>query len=167
LKLRQDSHDARHHCYANVVGFDDQTYRANDDGEPNHSAGDPILGQIRSFELTNTLIVVIRYFGGTKLGVGGLINAYKTAAREALVDLKRVPVWPQVSMTLKFEYTQTSELERLMEDYEIKITERKYSESCEFHILVRKEFLNDFTNAVGETSAKLEKLNGDNPPAQG
>ncbi|MEQ9007162.1 MAG: YigZ family protein, partial [Ekhidna sp.] len=77
--LRKEYYDARHHCFAWVLGMDDQSYRANDDGEPAHSAGDPILGQIRSFELTNVLVVVIRYFGGTKLGVGGLINAYKTA----------------------------------------------------------------------------------------
>ena len=77
-ELRKEFYDARHHCYAYILEPDASQYRANDDGEPNHSAGDPILGQIRSHELTNTLVVVIRYFGGTKLGVSGLINAYKT-----------------------------------------------------------------------------------------
>ena len=76
--------DARHHCYAYVLGPERKVFRANDDGEPNHSAGDPILGQINSKELTNTLVVVVRYFGGTKLGVSGLITAYRTAAEEAL-----------------------------------------------------------------------------------
>ena len=85
--LRQQYHDARHHCYAFVLkpleGQADR-FRANDDGEPSHSAGDPILGQIRSLSLHDVLVVVVRYFGGTKLGVGGLVNAYKTAAAQAL-----------------------------------------------------------------------------------
>ncbi|PLX14682.1 MAG: YigZ family protein, partial [Marinilabiliales bacterium] len=87
-QLRSDYHDARHHCYAYMLGPKKENYRANDDGEPSSTAGKPILGQIRSFDLTNILIVVIRYFGGTKLGVGGLINAYKTAAEEALKNAK-------------------------------------------------------------------------------
>src|SRR3954468_18127958 len=82
--LKKTHFDARHHCFAYVLGPDKTKYRAFDDGEPNHSAGDPILGQIRSRNLTNVLVVVIRYFGGVKLGVGGLISAYRTAAEEAL-----------------------------------------------------------------------------------
>jgi len=76
-ELKKVYYDARHHCYAYILGHDGEQYRASDDGEPNHSAGDPILGQIKSNNLTNTLIVVVRYFGGTKLGISGLINAYK------------------------------------------------------------------------------------------
>ena len=83
-ETRKTYYDARHHCYAYILGHEGTQFRANDDGEPNHSAGDPILGQIRSKELTNTLVIVVRYFGGTKLGVSGLINAYKTAAALAL-----------------------------------------------------------------------------------
>lgn len=83
-KLRKQYYDARHHCYAYILGENKDKYRANDDGEPAHSAGDPILGQIRAKDLTNTLVVVIRYFGGTKLGVGGLISAYKIATEDAL-----------------------------------------------------------------------------------
>jgi uncharacterized YigZ family protein len=79
-------HDARHHCFAFRIGITNILERSNDDGEPSGTAGKPILGQIRSFELTNVVVVVIRYFGGTKLGVGGLINAYKTAAQEALLQ---------------------------------------------------------------------------------
>jgi len=79
-------HDARHHCFAFRIGITNILERSNDDGEPSGTAGKPILGQIRSFELTNVVVVVIRYFGGTKLGVGGFINAYKTAAREALLQ---------------------------------------------------------------------------------
>src|SRR6186713_1623645 len=82
--LKSEYFDARHHCYAWMLGPERNHFRAFDDGEPNHSAGDPILGQIRSKNLTNVLVVVVRYFGGTKLGVGGLISAYKIAAEEAL-----------------------------------------------------------------------------------
>ena len=90
-EVRKKYHDARHHCYAWMLQPDQSKSRANDDGEPNHSAGDPILGQIKSFELTNTLVVVIRYFGGTKLGVGGLINAYKTAAANTNLMISSIP----------------------------------------------------------------------------
>ncbi len=83
-ELRKEYHDARHHCYAWVLSPDRQTWRVNDDGEPSGTAGKPILGQINSRELTNILVVVIRYFGGTLLGVSGLINAYRTAAADAL-----------------------------------------------------------------------------------
>lgn len=82
--IRKEYHDARHHCYAWMLGYDRNQFRANDDGEPSNSAGKPILGQIESFGLTNVLIIVVRYFGGTKLGVGGLITAYKAAAKDAL-----------------------------------------------------------------------------------
>jgi uncharacterized YigZ family protein len=82
--LRKQYFDARHHCFAYILGADKPRFRAFDDGEPNHSAGDPILGQIRSRELTNVLVVVIRYFGGVKLGMGGLMAAYKAAAENAL-----------------------------------------------------------------------------------
>ncbi len=82
--IRKEYHDARHHCYAWMLGYDRNHFRANDDGEPSNSAGKPILGQIESFELTNVLIIVVRYFWGTKLGVGGLITAYKAAAKDAL-----------------------------------------------------------------------------------
>lgn len=85
-KLKKEHHSARHWCYAYQLGTETITYRANDDGEPSNSAGMPIYGQIQSFEVTNVLIVVVRYFGGVKLGVGGLINAYKTTAQLALND---------------------------------------------------------------------------------
>ena len=100
-KLRKQYYDARHHCYAFILGLENQTERANDDGEPNHSAGDPILGQIKSFGLTNTLVVVVRYFGGTKLGVGGLVHAYKTATADAL------------SKAMKFELYERAQFFRL------------------------------------------------------
>ena len=85
-ELRKEYHDARHHCYAYRLGASKEIYRVNDDGEPSSSAGKPIFGQIQSNDLSNILIVVVRYFGGTLLGVGGLINAYRSAAADALIN---------------------------------------------------------------------------------
>jgi uncharacterized YigZ family protein len=111
--LRKQFYDARHFCYGYIFGLAAEHYRANDDGEPNHSAGDPILGQIKSNELTNTLVVVVRYFGGTKLGVGGLITAYKTAAAEALAQNEIIEKPITKSFTLMFPYEEMNEVQRL------------------------------------------------------
>lgn len=128
--LRKEFHDARHHCYAYVLGSDRSEFRANDDGEPNHSAGDPILGQIHSKNLTDTLIVVVRYFGGTKLGVSGLINAYKLAAEEALVnaDIEKVIVKKDIKLT--YPYDSTNEVMRLVSDLEIQIVDQVFESDC-------------------------------------
>lgn len=103
---RKTHHQARHVCYAYRLGADKKIYRANDDGEPNNSAGVPILGQIQSFDLTNVLVGVVRYFGGTKLGVGGLIQAYKTAAREALEQAIILERELKEEFELHFRYDQ-------------------------------------------------------------
>lgn len=129
-ELRKKYYDARHHCYAYVLGADRETYRANDDGEPNHSAGDPILGQINSRQLTNTLVVVVRYFGGTKLGVSGLINAYKVSTEEALnnVQVKKIDITRTIS--LRYSYDTTNEVMRLINDFEVKITDQVFEADC-------------------------------------
>ncbi len=122
--------DARHHCYAYVLGADKSKSRANDDGEPNHSAGDPILGQIRSKKLTNVLVIVVRYFGGTKLGVSGLITAYKTAAEEALT--KAIIIEQQIKVTITFEFTYdvTPALMKLVKDFDLIIIDQQFGDSC-------------------------------------
>src|SRR5690349_20736416 len=102
--LRKKYFDARHHCFAWMLGPDQRSFRAFDDGEPNHSAGDPILGQIRSRGLTNVLIVVVRYFGGVKLGVGGLISAYRSAAEDALNNAAIISIEITFDLDLSFEY---------------------------------------------------------------
>ena len=130
-ELRKEYHDARHHCYAYIINPDASLFRANDDGEPNHSAGDPILGQIRSYELTNTLVVVIRYFGGTKLGVSGLINAYKTATAEALKQAKISQLQVQKEVSFEFAYAQTNEVMKLVSKYELKITSQLFETDCQ------------------------------------
>ena len=105
--IRKEYYDARHVCYAFSLQQPFLTERGNDDGEPAHTAGTPILNQIRSFELSNVLVVVVRYFGGTKLGVSGLIQAYKTAAEEALLKAKRITMEPKerYQIILPYEYT--------------------------------------------------------------
>jgi len=119
--LKKKYFDATHHCFAWVLGADKTKFRAVDDGEPNHSAGDPILGQIRSKDLTNVLIVVVRYFGGTKLGVGGLIQAYKSAAEEALHQATIIEEDVTENFVVRYPYDETSEVMRLVKDFDAKI----------------------------------------------
>lgn len=128
--LRKQYYDARHHCYAYILGNKSEKYRANDDGEPNHSAGDPILGQIRSKNLTNTLVVVVRYFGGTKLGVSGLITAYKTAAKEALDAAEVIETTIKDEVMIDFTYEQTSDVMRLAKEFNLEIQNQTFQETC-------------------------------------
>ncbi|MEQ8302486.1 MAG: YigZ family protein [Cyclobacteriaceae bacterium] len=129
-KLRKKYYDARHHCYAWMLGSELTEYRANDDGEPNHSAGDPILGQIKSKGLTNVLIVVVRYFGGTKLGVGGLINAYRTAAEDALSKVEVIKKDLTEPVTIHYDYDQTADILRLVKEFDLPILSQDFGEQC-------------------------------------
>jgi len=137
-KLRSDYHDARHHCYAYMLGLQKENFRANDDGEPSSTAGKPILGQIRSFDLTDILIVVIRYFGGTKLGVGGLINAYKTAAEEAIKHAKIIKKTLHDIYELKFDYPEMNEIMRIMKEEQIEQVDQNFELSCSLTLALRK-----------------------------
>ncbi len=139
VALRREYYDARHHCYAWILGEDKQRHRANDDGEPNHSAGDPILGQIRSKGLTNILIVVVRYFGGVKLGVGGLISAYKSAAEEALNTAIIEEKMITATLKLFYPYESTSEIMRVVKEFDLKILEQTFQEAC--HLLLEGSVL--------------------------
>lgn len=129
-EVRKKYFDARHHCYAYVLGADKSKSRANDDGEPNHSAGDPILGQIRSKNLTNVLVVVVRYFGGTKLGVGGLITAYKTSAEEALNDVQIIEQQVTVTLVFEFGYDVTPAIMKLVKDFNLNIRNQEFGDAC-------------------------------------
>ena len=129
--IKKDYHDARHHCYAYIIGDDGQLFRANDDGEPGHSAGDPILGQLKSFELTNIMVVVVRYFGGTKLGVSGLINAYKTSTREAIISGKIIKVNITKPIRIEYPYQSTNEVMKLLDQFNIKISDQIFESSCQ------------------------------------
>jgi uncharacterized YigZ family protein len=127
----KEHHQARHLCYAYRFGVDQSVFRANDDGEPNNSAGAPILGQITSFDLSNVLIGVVRYYGGTKLGVGGLINAYRTAAKEAIeaAVIEELEVFNWVKIT--FEYIDMPNVMNLLKKYNLKMIENVFEISCE------------------------------------
>ncbi len=135
-EIKKEYFDARHHCYAYIIGADKSKFRANDDGEPNHSAGDPILGQIRSKNLTNVLVVVVRYFGGTKLGVSGLITAYKTAAEEALNKAQIIEQQITVTFVFEFSYEVTPVIMKLIKDFSLKIMNQEFGETCSIEIEV-------------------------------
>lgn len=140
-KLKAEHHKARHWCYAWQLGTEKISYRANDDGEPNNSAGQPIYGQLLSKELTNVLIVVVRYFGGTKLGVGGLISAYKKSTQLAIEASVIVKKTVNVDFGITFEYKDLNKVLRIIKDNNVEIKHQKMEYDCDFNISVRK---NDF-----------------------
>ena len=136
-RLRKKYHDARHYCYAYQLGADKKKFRANDDGEPTNSAGQPILGQIKSNNLTNVVVIVIRYFGGKMLGVGGLINAYRTAAADALSDTKIINKTVSDLYELTFAYTIINDVMRLIEEEKLTIVKQTFEADCAIRIAVR------------------------------
>lgn len=161
-ELRKQYYDARHHCYAYSLGADKSRYRANDDGEPNHSAGDPILGQMRSADLTNVLVVVVRYFGGTKLGVSGLINAYKTATAEALANATVVEAYETVLLQAQFEYPQMNDVMSLVKEYDLAVKEQDFALDCRITLEVRKALQEEITEKLKTSdgvSVKVVDLN--------
>lgn len=128
--LKKEYFDARHHCYAWVLGPEKDRFRAFDDGEPNHSAGDPILGRIRSKNLTNVLVVVVRYFGGVKLGVGGLINAYQTATEDALNNSVIVTREVREPLQIRYDYASTPSVMQLVKHFDLSFVDQQFGEDC-------------------------------------
>jgi uncharacterized YigZ family protein len=128
--LRKRYHDARHYCFAWMLGAERTDWRANDDGEPSGSAGKPILGQINSYELTDILIVVIRYFGGTLLGVGGLINAYRRAAADALDNAVIKEMRVQVTIEIGFPYIAMNDVMTILKDESLNPTDQHFDNNC-------------------------------------
>lgn len=137
--LKKEHYNARHWCYAWQLGKQYDSYRVNDDGEPSNSAGMPIYGQLQSFDVTNVLVVVVRYFGGTKLGVGGLIQAYKTGAQLALSKSTVVTRTINEEFLLQFEYPEMNTVMRIIKDENIKVISQKMELNCVFKISVRKK----------------------------
>jgi len=139
LQAQKKEHPkARHWCYAWQLGVEKPVFRYNDDGEPNNSAGKPIYGQIQSFNVTNVMLVVIRYFGGTKLGVGGLVTAYKTAAKMALENAVIVEKTVKENFSLQFEYVHMDKVMRVIKENDLGILSRKMELDCLFEVSVRK-----------------------------
>ncbi len=153
--LKTTYYDARHHCFAYVLAGPPERLRAYDDREPKHSAGDPILGQIRSHNLSDVLIVVVRYFGGTKLGVSGLINAYKTAAADAIQQNKIIEQEITKTIDIEFAYEATNEVMQLIEAYNMEIIRQDFAERCNFTLSVNLD-------RYEEVYQKLEILTGIN-----
>ncbi len=140
-ELKKQHHTARHHCYAWQIGTENKRYRSNDDGEPSNSAGQPIFGQIQSFEITNVLVVIVRYFGGVKLGVGGLINAYRTSAAMAIEASEIIEKTINKDFVIIFEYKDMNKVMRIIKDYDLKIIKQELELSCKIYISVRKKFV--------------------------
>ncbi|HBL77821.1 MAG: YigZ family protein [Bacteroidetes bacterium GWF2_42_66] len=137
LRLKKEHYSARHHCYAWRLGADKERFRANDDGEPSSSAGKPILGQIHSFDLTNILIVVVRYFGGTLLGVSGLINAYRAAAKDAIENARIIEKTVEDIIMVEFGYESMNDVMKIFKDEQLPQLETSFDLNCRIKTSVR------------------------------
>ncbi len=140
--IKKEHYSARHHCYAWRLGHEKLLFRANDDGEPSSTAGKPILGQIQSFDLTNILIVVVRYFGGTLLGVSGLINAYRNAALEAINQAEIVEKLVEKDLLIEFDYGAMNDVMKLFKDEKLPQIEPQFDLRCRIKTHIRLSELN-------------------------
>jgi uncharacterized YigZ family protein len=138
-RLRKEHYGAVHFCYAFQLGTENIYFRANDDGEPNNTAGIPIYGQIQSFGLTNILIVVVRFFGGVKLGVGGLISAYRMAAQLTLAEAEIIEKTINVHYQISFDYKNMNKVMRIIKEKNLEIISQEMNESCSITIATRKK----------------------------
>lgn len=138
-QVKKEHHTARHWCYAFQIGTTTLYHRTNDDGEPSNTAGAPIFGQIQSFDLTNILIIVVRYFGGVKLGVGGLITAYRESAKMALEEADIIEKTININYLIKFDYKNMNKVMRVIKEKNIEIVNQKLELDCEIEISVRKK----------------------------
>lgn len=147
-EIQKKHWDARHHCYAYILGPHKDAYRLNDNGEPSGTAGRPIYGQLLSKDLTNTLVIVVRYFGGIKLGVSGLQNAYKVAAKEALDAAVIEERTIQEQYRVVFEYVKMNDVMQILKDPEIQVLDRQSDLRCTYTISVRQRDADRVTNAL-------------------
>lgn len=154
MGLKEKYYDARHHCYAYMLGADKKKFRSNDDGEPSSTAGKPILGQILSKDITNVLIVVIRYFGGIKLGVSGLINAYRTAADDAIRNASVVERTVDELIRIRFDYVVMNDVMRVIKEEEPEVLERNFEMVCEILLSIRQKNAFQLKDRLG----KIESL---------
>lgn len=135
--IKKEHHSARHHCYAWRLGHEKLQFRANDDGEPSSTAGKPILGQIQSFDLTNILIVIVRYFGGTLLGVSGLINAYRNAALDAINQAEIIERLVEKHLVIEFEYGAMNEVMKIFKDEKLPQIDPQFDLKCRIETQIR------------------------------
>lgn len=137
-KCKKQYYDARHHCFAWAIGPARESQRMNDDGEPSGTAGRPIFGQILSYDVANVIVIVVRYFGGTKLGVSGLITAYKTAAKDALGSASIITKTINELYQAEFAYSSTNEVMRVIKEFQVEVVESIFTEKCQMVVSVRK-----------------------------
>lgn len=149
--LKEEYFDARHHCYAYSLGADKARFRMNDDGEPSSTAGKPIYGQILSNDLTDILVVVIRYFGGTKLGVPGLINAYKSATADAIANAEIVEKTVNAIFTIQFDYIVMNSVMKIVKECAPEVLDRKFENICTMVLSIRE-------SEAEELLSRLEKV---------
>jgi uncharacterized YigZ family protein len=142
-EVKKLEYAARHHCYAYVLNPDKSAWRANDDGEPSSTAGKPILGQIQSNELTNILIVVVRYFGGVKLGVPGLIRSYKTAAADAIANAFILSKKIKEHYEVSFKYPQMNDVMRIVKEFDLEVVNTDFQIECKLLFAVAKSKADD------------------------
>ena len=147
-QLKKEYHDARHHCYAFRLGKDGQKWRASDDGEPSGSAGRPILGQIDSLNLSDILVVVVRYFGGIKLGIPGLIRAYKTSTADALSAASKVEKISGRWIDLDFDYQYLPQVKKLLKDMAVPERNQMFAQDCHLQAFIRDSIMEDFLDRL-------------------
>ena len=158
-EIKKIEHAARHHCYAYILNPDKSAQRANDDGEPSSTAGKPILGQILSNELTNTLIIVVRYFGGIKLGVPGLIRSYKTATADVISKGTVIIRTIKEQYKVSFKYPQMNDVMRLIKEYDLEIVNTDFQIECRLIFAVTKSKANSIIKTLKENhKLKIECL---------
>ncbi len=154
-ELRKNYFDARHHCYAYRLGVNGEIWRANDDGEPSSSSGKPIFGQLLSNEISDVLVVVVRYFGGIKLGVPGLIRAYKAATIDAIDNTEIIEKIAVRVMKFSFDYLLMNSMMKLIKEYSAVILEQQSDNLCTIAVTIREGNYNRFANAIAEAGGEI------------
>ena len=154
-RLKKEHHSARHHCFAWRLGSDLKLFRVNDDGEPSGTAGRPIFGQIQQHELTDLLVVVVRYFGGILLGTSGLTNAYKHATADVLANAFIVEKVVETAIEVNFDYLAMNDFMMVLKEFQIEMKESHFDLTCKTKILVRKQLIAKVMEKLG----KIDKLN--------
>ena len=155
--LKKEYHDARHHCFAYRLGYKGDVWRASDDGEPSGSAGRPILGQIDSLGLSDVAVVVVRYFGGIKLGIPGLIRAYKTSTADALASAQIIEKIAGQNFRLHFDYLSMNAVMKVLKDMDLVQSRQDFGERCSLEVRVRLTAVEDFKNRMKDC-AEWEEL---------
>ena len=153
-RIKKEHHSARHHCFAWRLGPDLELFRVNDDGEPSGTAGRPIFGQIKQHELTDILVVVVRYFGGILLGTSGLTNAYKQAAANVLANALIIGKVVETTIEVNFDYQAMNDFMMVLKEFQLEMKESHFDLTCKARILVRKQL----TDIVMEKLQKIDKL---------